>query len=536
MWQSRSMRTILGGHSLVSGITLQETDTIFRAIHPSTNRDLPPDFHPIHFEDVDAIAAQAQKAFAVFSNVSGKNRATFLRTIADEIQNVEDDLVERMPAETALPEARVRGESARTMAQLRMFADLVEEGSWVDARIETALPNRKPIPKPDLRSLRQALGPVLVFCASNFPLAFSVAGGDSAAALAAGCPIIVKAHHSHPGTAEIVGQAITRAVRKCSLPPGTFSLIYGSGKTIGTAFTKHPAIQAVGFTGSRKGGMALMKAASERAAPIPVFAEMSSINPVILFENALQKNGEAIAKGLCASVTLGLGQFCTNPGLIFLPETQVKTFADHLKLLLSSTKGNALNLKIADAYRSAIHEIANDKSGEIIVHRFSESTSQCQIAPALFEVSVKYFLENHALQKEAFGPSTLLVVYENRSQLLAAINALEGQLTGTIHGTDSELDSATEIISALQNRVGRLLFGGFPTGVEVCHSIVHGGPFPSTSEGRSTSVGSLAIDRFVRSFCYQNTPDRLLPDALKNANPLNLLRQINGKHTRDSLS
>lgn len=532
------MNTILTGHSIV-GLSTLKTSSTFRAIDPKTDRELPPDFHPISPSSIDEIVAQTQDAFPIYSRLSGKKRAAFLREIAAEIEAVEEDLTERMPLETALPEARVRGECARTIAQLRLFADLVEEGSWVDARIETAQPDRHPIPKPDLRSLRQPLGPVLIFCASNFPLAFSVAGGDSAAALAAGCPIIVKAHHSHPGTAEIIGQAVMRAVQKCELPPGTFSLIYGSGKEIGTMLIKHPLIKAVGFTGSRSGGKALMKAAFDRDQPIPVYAEMSSINPVVIFPKALQANCHTIVKGLSASITLGLGQFCTNPGLIFIPEcSDSERFAKHLKDELSSTKGYALNSKIAESYRTALREISNTQDKKVITHLLPESnsTSKCQMSSALIQIPIQTFLSHRAFHQEAFGPSTLLVTYGNKVELLSAIHALEGQLTGTIHGIDSELDDASEIISALKNRVGRLLFGGFPTGVEVCHSMVHGGPFPATSEGRSTSVGTLSIDRFVRSICYQNTPDALLPDELKDANPLGILRLINGNHTRNPLS
>ena len=534
------MNTTLTGHSLVSGLSLQENGTTFQAVNPANDQNLEPDYHQIDVASVDAIASQAKAAYAEYGQCSGAQKAAFLRQIADNIEAVVEDLVERMPAETGLPEPRVRGESGRTIGQLRRFANLVKEGSWVNARIETAQPDRQPLPKPDVRSMSQPLGPVVVFCASNFPLAFSVAGGDTAAALAAGCPVIVKAHHSHPGTAEIVGQAVLKAVESCGLPAGTFSLIYGSGREVGTALVKHPAVKAVGFTGSRAGGTALMKAASERPEPIPVYAEMSSINPVVVFSEALQANGESIATGLQGSVTLGLGQFCTNPGLVFLPEGDAaNSFATTLKDgLAGSANGYSLNAGIADAYRKTIAALSQVSASDVIVHHVAEtdSAAKCQVGPALIQVSAQTFLQNPTLHQEAFGPSTLLVTFKDHDELVQVIEGLEGQLTGTVHGTDNDLSQATEVINALRERVGRLLFGGFPTGVEVCHSMVHGGPFPSTSDGRSTSVGTMAIDRFVRASCYQSAPDALLPDELKNANPLGINRLLNGETTKAAVA
>ena len=535
------MNTQLTGHSLISGISIQETGASFKAVNPATDQELDPQYDQLAKASVDAVAIQAQKAFQDYSHRSGADKAAFLRQIADNIEAVVEDLVERMPQETALPEPRVRGEAGRTVGQLRLFANLVEEGSWLDARIETAQPDRQPLPKPDVRSLLQGLGPVVVFCASNFPLAFSVAGGDTAAALAAGCPVIVKAHHSHPGTAEIVGQAIMKAVDSCGMPAGTFSLVYGSGREIGTALVQHPAIKAVGFTGSRAGGTALMKAAFDRDEPIPVFAEMSSINPVVILPEALQANGSQIAQGLQGSVTLGLGQFCTNPGLVFLPEGEAaNAFAAELKTgLAGSANGHSLNSGIASSYRKVIQEIASLGGDGVIVHHVGSSgadASKCQVGTALFQVTCEAFLSNDALHEEAFGPSTTLVTYTSPASLIEALNSLEGQLTGTLHGTDDELKNAQDVISALQGRVGRILFGGFPTGVEVCHSMVHGGPFPSTSDGRSTSVGTMAIQRFVRAVCYQSAPDNLLPEAIKNDNPLSITRLVNGQLTKEAIA
>lgn len=534
------MKTELTGRSLTGGLAVSDSGETFNGVNPATGENLEPTYACIGTADVAAIAAQAATAFPEFRGRSAKDRATLLRTIANNIEEVVDDLVERMTAETALPEPRVRGEAGRTMGQLRLFADLIEEGSWVDARIDTADPDRQPIPKPDVRSMLQATGPVVVFCASNFPLAFSVAGGDTASALAAGCPVIVKAHHSHPATAEIVGQAVARAVESCGLPAGTFSLVYGSGRGVGTALVNQAEVKAVGFTGSRAGGTALMKVAAERPEPIPVFAEMSSINPVVILSGALAANGEQIAGGLAGSVALGMGQFCTNPGLVLLPAGEAADrFAATVKEGLSEAAGCLLNSGIAAAYRDALNaraELGGD--GIEVLHSAPGDDSQgaCKVGSALYKVTAKAFIANPVLAEEAFGPSTTLVTYENDEELLDVINAQEGQLTGTIHGTDEDLANAAAAIAALQERVGRLIFGGFPTGVEVCHAMVHGGPFPSTSDGRSTSVGTMAIQRFVRAISFQSAPQALLPDELKDDNPVRIQRLVNGRRTTDRIS
>ena len=532
------MKTQLEGRSLIS-VPSAESAFPFRAVNPATDQTLEPDYYPLDVSGVDAVASQAWEAFADYGQRSGTEKAAFLRKIADNVDAVVEDLVERTTAETALPEARVRAETARTTGQLRLFAELLEEGSWADARIETALPNRKPLPKPDVRSLLQPLGPVAVFCAGNFPLAFSVAGGDTAAALAAGCPVIVKAHHSHPGTAEIVGQSVMTAVDSCQMPAGVFSLVYGGGREVGASLVKHPAVKAVGFTGSRAGGIDLMtQAALNRDELIPVYAEMSSINPVVILTEALAQNGESIAAGLCNSVTLGLGQFCTNPGLVLLPAGEAaKRFALWLKEnLANAPEGYALNSGIAESYRKGVRQIAALQERSVIAHLANDGASQkCLISPALFQTSATAFLQEKTLHKEAFGPSTLLITCQDQNELLQVIHSLEGQLTGTIHGTPQDLQNAPHLVESLRERVGRLVFGGFPTGVEVCHAMVHGGPWPSTSDNRSTSVGTLSIQRFVRPVCYQNAPQTILPDALKNANPLGIWRLVNGERTRRPL-
>jgi len=530
------MNTQLTGRSLLGGLAPADSGKTFNGINPATGGKLEPPYVGVSSDDVSAIAAQAAAAFPVYRAKSAMDRAAFLRAIADNITAVVEDLVERMPAETALPEPRVRGETGRTVGQLRMFADLIEEGSWVDARIDTAIPDRQPLPKPDVRSLLQPMGPVVVFCASNFPLAFSVAGGDTAAALAAGCPVIVKAHHSHPGTAEIVGQCVMAAVKSCGMPDGTFALIYGSGREIGTSLVRQPEVKAVGFTGSRAGGTALMKVASERDEPIPVYAEMSSINPVLILPEALTANGETIAGGLAGSVALGMGQFCTNPGLVLLPAGDAADqFAAKLKDGLAETTGCLLNAGIASAYREALNARAGLSGDGIEILHSQPGDDGATVGSAVYKVTARAFLANPVLAEEAFGPETTLVTYANDEELLQVINAQEGQLTGTIHGTDADIAGASAAINALEGRVGRLIFGGFPTGVEVCHAMVHGGPFPSTSDGRSTSVGTMAIGRFTRAVSYQNAPQSYLPAELQNENPLGIHRLLDGKRTTDSL-
>lgn len=531
------MNTKLTGRSLAGDCKVSDTGQTFNGISPATGDKLEPPYVGIGADDVEAIAQQAAQAFADYRAKSGSEKAAFLRAIADNIEGAIEDLVERMPAETALPEPRVRGEAGRTMGQLRMFADLVEKGSWVDARIDHANPDRQPLPKPDVRSMLHPLGPVVVFCASNFPLAFSVAGGDTASALAAGCPVIVKAHHSHPGTAEIVGQCVMHAVESCGMPTGTFTLIYGSGREIGTALVKRPEVKAVGFTGSRAGGTSLMKVASERPAPIPVYAEMSSINPVLILPEALKASGEQIATGLAGSVTLGMGQFCTNPGLVLLPAgAAADAFAATLQgELEASADGCLLNSGIADAYRDALkaRNGLNADGVEVLLSRPGDAAEACKVGPALQKVTAQAFLNNPVLAEEAFGPATTLVTYTNEIELMQVIEAQEGQLTGTIHGTDNDIANAPAEIDALGEKVGRLIYGGFPTGVEVCHAMVHGGPFPSTSDGRSTSVGTMAIQRFTRAISYQNAPQSQLPDELKDANPLGVSQLIDGSLTTD---
>lgn len=517
------MSATLLGTSWIGYARSQGTEVCGQGIEVATGTPLEPTYVGATAEEVERAMVLAAQAFPRYASLGGAAKAKFLRAIADEIEAIVDSLATRGPLETGLPEMRLRGETARTTGQLRMFADLVEEGSWVDARIERAVPDRKPVPKPDLRSMKRPLGPVAVFCASNFPLAFSVAGGDTASALAAGCPVVVVAHSSHPGLAELVGSAVVRAAQATGMPEGVFSLLYGGGRTVGQAVVKHPVIQAVGFTGSRGAGTALMETAAKRPQPIPVYAEMSSINPVVILPGALARGEEPLAEAFYGSLTLGVGQFCTNPGLVFLPVGQAQRFVQRLsELVTQGSPGTMLNGTICRSYAESTAAVAATPGVETLA---TATTAPCygQGSPALFATSLENFLAQPALQHEMFGPATL-IVWTETPKLGSAILALEGQLTATIHATEEELSTHTDVVQAMERRAGRLILNGFPTGVEVCSSMVHGGPYPSTSDGRSTSVGTMAIDRFCRPVSWQDFPASALPAELQDANPLGIRR------------
>ncbi|MGA8274578.1 MAG: aldehyde dehydrogenase (NADP(+)) [Candidatus Sulfotelmatobacter sp.] len=503
---------------------------------PTSGHRLQPGFIPATAEEVELAVRLASEAFGSFSRISGRDRGAFLRKIAAKIESIAGDIVERAGQETALPQARLQGETARTCAQLRLFAGVAEEGSWVEARIDRAEPDRKPAPRPDIRSLLRPLGPVVVFGASNFPLAFSVAGGDTASALASGNPVIVKAHAAHPGTSELVGQMVRESVRECGLSEGVFSLLFGSGAQIGTALMKHPWVKAGGFTGSRLAGRVLMDVAAARPEPIPFYAEMSSTNPVFILPGALRQRGEAIAAGLHTSFTMGAGQFCTKPGMVFLPHgNDGAAFTDKLRqLVTASAPFHLLTKTIHSSYHSALA----GRKADAVVTLVAEAPNVSQAAgfavgSALFETDAAAFLGSE-LDAEIFGPTTLLVRHSSRDQILEIARTLEGHLTATIHGTEQDLRDFADLIAILEGKVGRLVFNGFPTGVEVCHAMVHGGPYPSTSDGRSTSVGTRAIFRFTRPVCYQGFPDESLPEELKDANPLGIWRMVDGQMTQDA--
>jgi NADP-dependent aldehyde dehydrogenase len=505
------------------------------ASNPTTGQRLQPAFIPATPEEVDLSARLAAEAFGVYRRVSGCDRGAFLRTIAAKIESIAEDVIERAGQETALPRARLQAETARTCGQLRLFAQVAEEGSWVNARVDHADLNRKPVPKPDIRSMLRPLGPVVVFGASNFPLAFSVAGGDTASALAGGNPAIVKAHAAHPGTSELVGRAVQESVRECGLPEGVFSLLFGSGSRVGTALMKHPLVKAGGFTGSRTAGRILMDVAAARPEPIPFYAEMSSTNPVFILPRALRERAGDIAAGLHTSFTLGAGQFCTKPGMVFLPQgSDAAAFAGKLRQFVAeSAPFHLLTKTIHSSYDSAIAQRKTEAAVKLIAEGpQAAADAGFAVSSALFETDAAAFLGSD-LEAEIFGPTTLLVQHSGRDQVLAIARSLEGHLTATIHGTEQDLQEFADLIAILETKVGRLVFNGFPTGVEVTHAMVHGGPYPSTSDGRSTSVGSQAIFRFTRLVCYQGFPDSALPDELKDANPLGIWRMIDGGISRD---
>src|SRR5580700_1388262 len=472
--------TRLSGRSLIGFRDGTGTGDAMYATNPVTGERLQPGFVPATAEEVELAARLSAEAFVVYQRVSGRERGALLRAIAAKIESIASDIVERAMLETALPQARLQGEIARTCAQLRLFAQVAEEGSWVQARIDHADPVRKPAPKPDVRSLLRPIGPVVVFGASNFPLAFSVAGGDTASALAGGNTVIVKAHAAHPGTGELVGRAIQEAVRECGLPEGVFSLLFGSGAEIGTSLMKHPLVKAGGFTGSRTAGRILMDVAASRPEPIPFYAGMSSTNPVFILPGALRERGENIAAGLHASFTLGAGQFCTKPGMVFLPQgSEAAKFTDKLRqLVAASAPFHLLTRAIHSSYDSALTG-RKTAAAVTLVAEAPKSAPQAGFAvnATLFETDAATFLSSN-LDAEIFGPTTLLVRHSNRDQVLEIAGSLEGHLTATIHGTTQDLRDFADLIAILEGKVGRLVFNGFPTGVEVCHAMVHGGPSP----------------------------------------------------------
>jgi len=528
----------LSGRSLIGFESGTATHEVFYATNPKSGERLEPGFFAASPDEVDRAMSLSHQAFATYDRVSARDRGAFLRTIAANIESIAEELVERAEEETALPKPRLQGETARTCGQLRMFAQVAEEGSWVQARIDRADPNRKPAPKPDIRSMLRPLGPVVVFGASNFPLAFSVAGGDTASALAAGNPVIFKGHPAHPGTSELVSQAVQQAVRQCNFPEGVFSLLFDSGNRVGAALIKHPVVKAAGFTGSRTAGRILMDLAAARPEPIPFLAEMSSTNPVFILPGALRERADSIAAGLYSSFTLGAGQFCTKPGLVFLPAlAEASDFIKRLQLCIdASAPFHLLTSGIRSAYGAAISARKSKTNVGLVAEKQPTGiVDEFSVGGVLFETDARSFLADENLAAEIFGPATLLVRHSNREELLEAARNLDGHLTATIHGTKQDLEEFTDLIAILERKVGRLVFNGFPTGVEVSHAMVHGGPYPATSDGVSTSVGSQAIFRFCRPVCYQGFPQAALPDALKDANPLHLWRMIDGEMTREPI-
>ncbi len=508
----------------------------YRTFNPKLNIENDHTFFEASSEEIEKAVVLASQAFKIFKNTSRTKKEEFLNAIADEILALDDILIKTYISETGLPEGRAKGERGRTIGQLRAFANLVSEGSWVEATIDTADLDRTPIPKQDIRKMLVPLGPVVVFGASNFPLAYSTAGGDTAAAFAAGCPVIVKSHPMHAGTGELIASAIHKAAQKTGMPNGVFSNLNSAGIEVGVQLVKHPNIKAVGFTGSIRGGRALFDLASQRPEPIPVFAEMGSVNPVILLPEAIKNQGEVLAKTYAKSITLGTGQFCTNPGLIIgIKGAPLNDFINVLSNEIVKIEPSCmLHPNIIGNYERN-KTTALQQHGLSVTAEYDQDVAVNYARQTVTAVEGKTFLENPTLHQEVFGPFSMVVQCENAEELETIISNLEGQLTGTILAEDKEVSKYSSIIEALQNRVGRIIFNGVPTGVEVCPAMLHGGPYPASTDSRFTAVGIHSIKRWVRPFSYQSWPNDLLPDELKNENPLDISRLVNGKQTNKSI-
>jgi NADP-dependent aldehyde dehydrogenase len=500
---------------MIANSTSHQGEDTFFGVNPATSEQLEPAFVDATSHEVDSAMTHAEAAFWHYRKVPNDVRADFLEAIADALTTDTDAIVARAMLETGLPEGRLRGEMGRTTGQLHMFAQLLHTHTWQGVHIDPALPDRSPLPRPDLRRMLIPIGPVVVFAASNFPLAFSVAGGDTTSALAAGCPVVVKAHPAHPGTSELVAAAVMQAVKDSGMPAGVFSLLHGRSHEVGLALVRHPHTAAVGFTGSLKAGRALFDAATQRPVPIPVYAEMGSINPLFILPKALETDGDSIAAGLAQSVTLGAGQFCTNPGVIIAQEGAplerfTQTLATHIA---DASPAPMLYEGIHTAFEAAVTNTSSTNG--VALAGQAPATTGLNAQAAVLRSDAKTFLATPQLAEEIFGPATL-VIASTLDEMLELAKTLAGQLTATIHGEDAELLAHSDLIDILETKAGRLIFNGFPTGVEVCAAMNHGGPYPATTDVRTTSVGTTAIERFLRPICYQNFPRYALPEVLRD--------------------
>ncbi len=529
--------TSIQGKNIIGYALSSEGEKHFQAYAPATDSYLPENFRCATIGEVNKTMALADQAFDAYSQIPAAERAAFLIAITEEIMALGDQLLERAHLETGLPIARLQGERARTINQLTQFAELLREGSWVEASIDTALPERSPAPKPDIRKMLVPIGPVIVFGSSNFPFAYSVAGVDTGPALAAGNPVIVKAHTAHPGVSDLTAQAIVRAAERTGMPEGTFSMLYDDGFEVGTALVKHPASKAVGFTGSYKGGMALYRLAQEREEPIPVFAEMGSVNPIVVLPGYLKAHAAELGKTLAGSVSLGAGQFCTNPGLVFITKSEgLDVFQNSYQTeILNTPSATMLTAGICKNYNKLRGEALQQPNVSALAVSDKRAEGENQAAASIAVVSGKDFIANPKLHEEVFGPFSLLIVCEDTEELYDAVLHLKGQLTATLITEETEVTQYPGIVRKLAKISGRFIMNGVPTGVEVCPSIHHGGPFPATADSKFTSVGRHSILRFVRPQSFQNWPDALLPDELKNRNPLGIFRLVNNVQTKDSI-
>ncbi len=528
---------IITGKQIIGSDYASNESRTFKAVNPETGEQMEPRFYEGGSRDVDLAAELAERDFDAYRSISDDERAGFLETVADEIMNLGDTLINRAMKETGLPQARLEGERGRTVGQLKMLAALIKNGAWNEPGIDKPMPERKPIPKPDLRLIQIPIGPVGIFGASNFPLAFSVAGGDTASALAAGCTVVVKGHPAHPGTSELTGQAVQSAIKKSGMPEGAFSLIQGTSNDVGAAIAKHHLIKAVAFTGSFQGGKALFDIAASRKEPIPVFAEMGSSNPVFILPGALESNTQGLGEAFFGSLMLGVGQFCTNPGLVIGVKSEgLSSFIETVKKLISGSKsGTMLHMGIKSAYDKKIAQLKSTSSVNLAAQGTYSSDGACQGVASLLTTDCKTFLEYAELEDEVFGPAAIVVECDDNDEMSAIARKLDGQLTATLHGREGEFAAYSDLVTVLERKVGRIVFNGFPTGVDVCPSMNHGGVFPATTNSGSTSVGTGAIKRFLRPVCYQNAPQDILPVSLKNENSANILRLIDGAMTRDSV-
>ncbi len=532
--KSEHMTEITGKH-LIAGEWHDGPDT-FKCYAPHSGAQSEYDIFNGTPKLVDLAVEAATDAYASFSTSSPKQRADFLRAIASEIESRGDLLTKYGCLETALPEARLNMERGRTIGQLNFFANWIEEGSWLQARIETKDPERTPLPKPDIRSCNKAIGPVAVFGASNFPLAFSTAGGDTASALAAGCPVVVKAHPAHPATCELIAQSIAAAIKTCGLPSGVFNQIQGGGFDVGQRLVAHEGIKAVGFTGSLKGGRALFDIAVSRDHPIPFYGELGSNNPMFLLPSSLASNAATIGANWANSLTMGVGQFCTNPGVIFALEgDDLETFKSAALEVLSGIAAQPmLTAGIAANYNATLKSFIEAQKITCLLNA-QASESEFHVTPAVLETDAQTWLQNKELSEEIFGPAAIIVKCSTPDEFEALAKSLLGQLTATLHLENGDLALANQLRPLLEDKSGRVLVNSFPTGVEVCHSMVHGGPYPASTDVKTTSVGSLAIERFIRPVSYQDMPNELLPVALQNENPLSITRLINGQYSADKI-
>lgn len=523
------------GNHLIAGHQVSSNGEAYQAINPSTGQAFGTSFREAESKHVDQAMKAAEASFDALRGASAEQRAVLLESIADEVLAIGDALLERTHAETGLPMGRLTGERGRAVNQMRLFADVIREGSWVNARIDKADPDRQPFPKPDVRTMLQPVGPIAVFGASNFPLAIGVAGTDTVAALGAGCPVVVKAHPAHPGTSELLSEAINKALAKCGLPAGAYSMLHGRGHEVGLALVRHAATKAVAFTGGLKGGRALFDAAAARPHPIPVYAEMGSTNPIFLLPGALKERGTDIAKGYLQSVNLGVGQFCTNPGVVLgLKGALLDKFTAESGAIAAETDpATMLHPGISSAFNNGVARIRNTE-GVMVVGETAAAVdrNRTQASCTIFSTDIQTLRQQSHLMEEVFGPASIIVSCEAEADLESVANDLDGHLSATVHGTEEDLRDHAGLIRILEKKVGRIIFNGFPTGIEVCEAMHHGGPYPATTDAHYTSIGTAAILRFARPVCYQGFPDEALPAELRNENIRGIWRTVDRKRTQ----